>query len=52
VTAVVRDPAAYGDLASEGVWVVAGDATRATEVAGIVAEVRRWLARPASPGCG
>ncbi|MEE4489277.1 NAD(P)-dependent oxidoreductase [Streptomyces sp. BE230] len=37
VTAVVRDPAAYGDLAGEGVAVVAGDVTRADSVAEVAA---------------
>lgn len=37
VTAVVRDPAAYRDLAGDGVAVVAGDVTRADSVAEVAA---------------
>jgi putative NADH-flavin reductase len=35
VTAVVRDPARYGDLATDGVQLVAGDVTDASSVARI-----------------
>ncbi|MGN9840371.1 NAD(P)-dependent oxidoreductase [Nonomuraea sp. H19] len=37
VTAVVRDPAKYGDLASDSVQVVAGDVTHAGSVAEVAA---------------
>ena len=37
VTAVVRDTAKYGDLAGDGVTVVAGDVTRADSVAEVAA---------------
>ncbi|WP_326736253.1 NAD(P)-dependent oxidoreductase [Streptomyces sp. NBC_01022] len=37
VTAVVRDPATYGDLGGNGVSVVAGDVTRADSVAEVAA---------------
>ncbi|WP_067486450.1 NAD(P)-dependent oxidoreductase [Actinomadura hibisca] len=37
VTAVVRDPAKHGDLAADGVRVVAGDVTDAASVAAVAA---------------